>query len=277
MKGFMSTLTEILTGCIVLCSWSLQGNETHTMTESIGVKDSIERINKVYVNRDNPKVLAALLPIVKCSFIPSHYENILMTRLRDKNSSTAIFRDSAKKIGELLVNKVADCISISIVDVETPIRWCQGEEFTQKVDLVSVMRSGDALLDTFMSHFPDSNVSKILIQRDEATAEPHFLYMKFSPTLSSGHYVIITEPMIATGGTLVMVIDLLKSRGVKEDKIIIASVCTAPEGLVELNDKFPEIKVVMTVLDERLDERKYIIPGLGDFGDRYFGIYSYRE
>jgi len=77
--------------------------------------------------------------------------------------------------------------------------------------------------------------------------------------------------MIATGGTLNMAIEFLKSRGVKEENIIIASVCTCPEGLLVLNEKFPNINVVMNVMDDHLNERKYIVPGIGDFGDRFFG------
>jgi uracil phosphoribosyltransferase len=95
--------------------------------------------------------------------------------------------------------------------------------------------------------------------------------MKISPELASGRPVVITEPMIATGGSLDLVISVLKDKGVDEGNIIIASVCVAPEGLLYLNDKFPKIKVVMTALDEKLNEKKYIVPGLGDFGDRFFG------
>lgn len=95
--------------------------------------------------------------------------------------------------------------------------------------------------------------------------------MKVATTVASGNYVIITEPMVATGGTLEMVIALLKEKGVQEEKIIIACICASPEGLVYLYERFPSIQVVLTVLDEKLNEKKYIVPGLGDFGDRYFG------
>jgi len=229
------------------------------------------QLEKIQLNRENPAVLAQMLPIVHCSFTPSKFEEILMTQLRDVNSSTKQFRRLSDQIGELLVNKVVECLPTKDVEIETPVAGCQGKELAEPVELCSIMRSGDALLETFMNHFPEANVSKFLIQRDEQTSLPHFKYMKVSSTIASGNQVIITEPMIATGGTLDMVLGLLKEKGVKEENIVIASVCVAPEGLLRLNQKYPKIKVVMNVLDHNLNEKNYIVPGLGDFGDRYFG------
>ena len=110
-----------------------------------------------------------------------------------------------------------------------------------------------------------------MIQRNEETAEPIFKYMKLSPTLALADIVIVVEPMIATSGTLRMLINLLKNQGIEEKNIIIAAICAAPEGLAILNREFPEIRVVLTVIDEKLTEKKYISPGIGDFGDRYYG------
>lgn len=213
-----------------------------------------------------------ILPeIVKNSGVPSKYERILMTSLRDKETSIKEFREATQKIGTLLVNKVIECLPTKSIAIATPVNEFDGEMLATNIEIVSVMRSGDALLDTFINYFPEAAVSKFLIQRDEETAEAHFKYMKLSPTIASGNPVIILEPMIATGGTLTNVIGLLKESGVLEKNIIIASVCTAPEGLRNLNEKFPAINVVMTVMDKKLNESKYIVPGLGDFGDRYFG------
>lgn len=232
-----------------------------------------QKLEAILLNRQNEAMLKDLLPIVHCSFIPSKYEQVLMTQLRDRNSCTSQFRDASEKIAEILVNKVVECLPYKTVEIQTPVAACQGVMLMNRIELVSVMRSGDALLDVFMKHFPDANVSKFLIQRDELTAEAHFKYMKISPELASGNPVVITEPMIATGGSLEMTISILKEKGILEENIIIASVCAAPEGLIYLNEKFPKIKVVMTALDLRLNERKFIVPGLGDFGDRFFGTY----
>jgi uracil phosphoribosyltransferase len=234
-------------------------------------EQSSELLEKIQLRRNDEKALAEMLPIIRCSFKPSTYEEILLSQLRNTQSSTKQFRLISEKIGDLLVSKVIDCLPVKSVEIETPITKCRGKVLSGKVEFVTIMRSGDALLDTFMRHFPEANVSKFLIQRDEETAEPQFKYMKISPDISSGNYVVIIEPMIATAGSLGMVISLLKENGVREEKIIVASICVAPEGIVLLNERFPKIQVVMTSLDEKLNERKFIVPGLGDFGDRFFG------
>jgi len=229
-------------------------------------------LEKVQFKRHDDKALAEILPIVHCSFRPTKYEEILLTQLRNVQSSTEQFRQTSEKIGDLLVSKVMECLPTKDVEFETPVTRCRGKVLLdEEMELVSIMRSGDALLKTFIHHFPKANISKVLIQREEKTAKPQFKYMKLSPDIASGHFVVITEPMIATGGTLEMVISLLKEKGVREENIIIASICVAPEGLIFLNEKFPKIKVVMTAMDEKLNERKFIVPGLGDFGDRFFG------
>jgi len=206
-----------------------------------------------------------------CSATESKYEHILMTILRDKETETKEFREATLKLSDILVSKVVEKLPTTIKNIETPVSYFFGEELLNRIDLVSIMRSGDALLDTFMKHFPEANVSKVLIQRNEETAEPEFNYMKLSSTISSGSSVIITEPMIATGGTLLMVISLLKDKGVKEENIFIASVCVAPEGLQAIQTQFPLVTVISIAVDEKLNDKKYIVPGLGDFGDRFFG------
>ncbi|MBA2728541.1 MAG: uracil phosphoribosyltransferase [Parachlamydiaceae bacterium] len=210
-------------------------------------------------------------PIVQSSFQASKYERVLMTQLRDQKSPTEKFREAANRLTELLVHRVIECLPTFPVNIETPIEPFQGERLVGNVEFVSIMRSGDALLDTFSKHFPDSVINKILVQRNEETAEPEFKYMKLSPTIAKCNTVVITEPMIATGGTLIMVIGLLKEKGVAEENIIVASVLAAPEGLIVLNQLFPRIKVVVTAIDEKLNDKKFIVPGLGDFGNRYFG------
>lgn len=210
-------------------------------------------------------------PIVQPAFQQSKYERALMTQLRDKNSTTEKFREAANRLTELLVHRVIEYLPSYSITIETPLESYQGEKLQGRVEFVSIMRSGDALLDTFSKHFPESVISKVLVQRNEETAEPDFKYMKLSPTLAKCTTVIITEPMIATGGTLTLVVDLLKEKGVQEKNIVIASVLAAPEGLAILNERFPEIKVVVIAIDEKLNEKKFIVPGLGDFGNRYFG------
>ncbi len=247
-------------------------------TSSYGIGVEVERrpaqttLERVQQNRGNPAALADLLPILRGSCVPNKYERILLTQLRDQQTTTKDFRRVADALTEVLAHKVVDCVDTSSVTIQTPVSATMGEVFAKTIEVVSVMRSGDALLDVMLKHFPYASVSKFLIQRDEETAEPHFKYMKLSASIASGSDVLITEPMIATGGTLDMVIPLLKEKGVLEENIIVACVCAAPEGVLKLCEKFPKIRVVMNVLDDCLNEKKYIVPGLGDFGDRYFGI-----
>jgi len=253
---------QIVIGAIVMLSTNLAES-----CES----NRVFMLEEIKSNRDNSAIISNLLPIVKCSFTPTKYEEILMTRLRDKQTTIKQFREITKKIAGLLVFKMIESMPVVTCRIQTPVTECTGIILTDSVDFVSVMRSGDALLDSFLEHFPQASVSKILIQRDEITAEPHFKYMKLSPSIGENSHVVITEPMIATGGTLGMVIDLLKEKGVKEENILIASICAAPEGLLVLNNNYPNISIVMTVMDSCLNEKKYIVPGLGDFGDRYYG------
>jgi uracil phosphoribosyltransferase len=210
--------------------------------------------------------------IVKCNPIPNQYEEILLTSLRDKNSTVEEFRYAADQLIEILVSKVFNCLNTKLIQINTPVAPCMGTVLDDSVDhIVSVMRSGDVPLNIFSKYFPSAAINKILIQRNEKTAEPIFIYKKFAPNISEAQKVIITEPMIATGGTLCMVIELLKKYGIQTKNIIIAAICAAPEGLKRLADEYPDINIVLIVIDDRLNTKKYIEPGIGDFGDRYFG------
>lgn len=239
------------------------------------------RINNVFIfcitllplncNTNNIQSTAIQFPNVKSPLQPSKYERVLMTKLRDENSSQEQFRNVADKLTEILVHKVVEHLTTIAVEIDSPVAHCQGEVLDDGIEFVSIMRSGDALLHRFCQHFPHAAINKVLVQRNEETAEPVFKYKKFSPTILQAKTIIITEPMIATGGSLTMVIDLLKKEGIEEKNIIIASICAAPEGLTRLNSQFPEVKIVVTIIDDHLNEKFYISPGIGDFGDRYFG------
>jgi uracil phosphoribosyltransferase len=222
-------------------------------------------------NQQNSPPLSRRFPNVSCSLLSTKYERLLMTKLRDEKTSTETFRASSRCICEALVMKVVECLGTRPCEIKTPVAPCMGEVLSKPIEFVTILRSGDALLETFMSHFPEAPISKILIQRNEQTAEPIFIYKKITPSISSGATVVILDPMVATGGSIKTAIALLKRQGVAEENILIACVVAAPEGLTELYNSYPKVRLVMNVLDEKLNERKYIVPGLGDFGDRYFG------
>ena len=147
---------------------------------------------------------------------------------------------------------------------------------THQICGVDIVRSGGILLEAVRKVAPDSKTAKILIQRDEATAEPKLFYSKLPPAIGSLH-VILCDPMLATGGSAAMAINVLKEAGVAEDKILFLNVLCAPEGLLRLAKECPGVKIVSAVMDDGLDANKFIVPGLGDFGDRYYGTAGYIE
>jgi uracil phosphoribosyltransferase len=247
-----STTTVLLTVCMLLCG-SAFGQ---------GVPEGIPKQDQTFSQR---------FPIVACPFQPSVYERLLMTRLRDRTTSTADFRTASSQIGNILVSKVVECLETQFIDVQTPVALCTGEVLKKSIELVTILRSGDALLDTFLSHFPNASVSKILVQRNEETALPVLSYVKIPASIRSGGNVLVLDPMVATGGTLKMVLSLLNEKGVLDENIIVVCIVACPEELTELCKSHPNIRLVMSALDEKLNEKKYIVPGLGDFGDRYYG------
>lgn len=116
----------------------------------------------------------------------------------------------------------------------------------------------------------DVKIGKILIQRDEHTAQPTLYFAKL-PTDIAERWVLLLDPMLATGGSCVKAIEVLLEHGVKEERIIFVNLIAAPEGVVALTQRFPQIKILTTALDEKLNHQKYILPGIGDFGDLYYG------
>ena len=123
---------------------------------------------------------------------------------------------------------------------------------------------------------PDAKTAKILIQRDEETAQPVLMYSKLPPKIEAMN-VLLCDPMLATGGSALTAIKVLKDAGVPEERITFANVVSCPEGLANLKKHAPKVVVVTSAVDEGLDARKYIVPGLGDFGDRYYGTAGYDE
>ena len=156
--------------------------------------------------------------------------------------------------------------------ISTPVPGytCVGSVVDQtNIVAISIIRAADSMLDTFMSVVPEASVGKILIQRDEETAEPKLFYSKL-PSLV-GKRVILLDPMLATGGSAKCAIEVLLQNGATIDKIMFVSVLGCPEGAAYLQNAFPDLTIFTGKLDGGLTSKKYIWPGLGDFGDRFFG------
>lgn len=158
--------------------------------------------------------------------------------------------------------------------VETPCGEYTGLELppVSSVAVVSVVRAGDSLQEAVRRVMPGMAVGKILIQRDESSPEKKakLIYVKLPPDIKE-RVVLLTDPMLATGGSAEQAIRVLVSNGVPEENIVFANVVSCPEGIRHLAESHPRVRIVTAAIDDGLNEHKYIVPGLGDYGDRYFG------
>ena len=133
------------------------------------------------------------------------------------------------------------------------------------------MRAGESMEQGLRDCCRSVRIGKILIQRDEETAQPKMFYSKLPDDISN-RYVFLLDPMLATGGSAAMAVDVLKERGVPSNRILFLNLLASPEGIEMFKEKYPEVKIITGAIDSGLDEKKYITPGLGDFGDRYYCI-----
>jgi uracil phosphoribosyltransferase len=154
--------------------------------------------------------------------------------------------------------------------VSTPLAETAGMKVNRRVVLVPILRSGLALLTPFLEVFPSARVAFLGLKRDETTAKAQEYYANI-PRLDGHETVIVLDPMLATGGSAVLTCRRLLTAGVDPGRLMMAAVIGAPEGLSALQDAVPQIQVVVAQMDSHLNEQKFIVPGLGDFGDRYFG------
>lgn len=197
----------------------------------------------------------------------------LHTLIRDKASSRHTFVTSSDRLVQLLVEEALGHFPSTPVSITTP---CGTYEGTSLLDphsslcAISILRAADCMLGVVRALMPSIAVGKVLIQRDEATALAQLLYSKLPPDIANRH-ILLLDPMLATGGSAIACIELLVSRGVAPSRIIFVNILCVREGLEAIASKFPDIKVVSSALDPILNGSKYIVPGLGDFGDRYFG------
>lgn len=197
-------------------------------------------------------------------------KKICMTLLRDKNSSRSVFRQTAHKLAHILAHEAAQHVATTQKKVQTPLATANGVQFERPIVLVPILRSGITLLPAFLDFFTDATVGVVGLKRDETTAVAHWYYKNFPP-MTGQEQIIILDPMIATGGTGVEVLAHLTQAGIPQNRILFASIICAPEGLAVIRAQFPDITIITCALDEHLNATKFIVPGLGDFGDRYFG------
>ncbi len=191
-----------------------------------------------------------------------------LTILRDKNTRTEEFRRHADVVSKVLLIEALKELSLKDKPIETPLAPFTGRELSDDVIVVPVLRAGLAMLTALRDLLPSMSVGFIGLERDEKTAIAREYYKKI-PKIFSTHIVLVIDPMLATGGSMDDTIKAVKAKGAK--RIVAVSIVSAPEGLGRLARAHPDVPIVTAALDERLNDKAYIVPGLGDFGDRYFG------
>jgi len=188
--------------------------------------------------------------------------------LRDARTDPPAFRRAANRISVLLAAEALRDLPSSPATVITPLGPADGRVVLTDVVVVPVLRAGLGMLDAVLELLPAARVGHIGLQRDEATAIASKYYSKLPPNLARSH-VLMIDPMLATGGSAVAAIDLIKAAGAKAISMI--CIVSAPEGVALLTDKHPDVAVYTPVIDRELNAHKFIVPGLGDFGDRLYG------
>ncbi len=190
--------------------------------------------------------------------------------LRKKETGTKEFRELANEIGVFLCYKAMEDIELEETEIETPIcKMKTGKLNEDKFAFVPILRAGMGILDGVISVIPNAKIGHIGMYRDDSNGYKPVNYFFKVPKNIEEKEVIILDPMLATGGSAIDAIDLIKEKGVKKIKFI--CIIAAPEGLEKVTQKHPDVKIYCAHIDEKLNENAYIVPGLGDAGDRIFG------
>lgn len=191
-----------------------------------------------------------------------------LTRIRSVDSGTAIFRDALHDVAKLLCFEATRDFETTTLEVTTPLCKTVGHVLARPVILIPILRAGVGMLNGFTDILTDAAVGHIGLYRDEETHQPHRYYFKAPANLADAE-VILIDPMLATGGSAADAVDELKREGAKRIRFV--CLIAAPEGLAAFSARHPDVPVYAAALDECLNEKAYIVPGLGDAGDRYFG------
>jgi uracil phosphoribosyltransferase len=191
----------------------------------------------------------------------------LLTRLRDRTTGPAVYRATTRRLGALLVLEATKDLATTRHDVETPLEPFEGTRIVKGLVAIPVLRAGLGLLDATTDLYPETIVGYLGMERDEETHEPRDYYAKLPPM--EGRRALLLDPMLATGGSGTAAVAYTKKAGA--DDIVFVCIVAAPEGLARLQSDHPDVPVVAGALDRGLNAKAYIIPGLGDFGDRLYG------
>ena len=192
-----------------------------------------------------------------------------LTLMRDKGTPTAVFRQLLREISQLLAYEVTRELEMTTKQIETPMSPMDAPTLAgKKLALISILRAGNGLLDGVLELIPSARVGFVGLYRDEETLQPVQYYFKVPEELDE-RLVIAVDPMLATGNSSVAAIDLLKQAGAKNLRFL--CLLAAPEGVARMKEAHPDVPIVTAAIDEKLNDIGYIVPGLGDAGDRMFG------
>lgn len=191
-----------------------------------------------------------------------------LTHLRDEKTEIQKFRHHSDQICQLLFAEAIRGLDFKTVEIKTPLEKMTAKKLEDEVIVVPVLRAGLAMLFGALQLLPKSKIGFVGLERDEETAVAREYYWKLPPITKSS-VVIVTDPMLATGGSILHLLERVAQEKPKQIRIV--CVIAAPEGVSAIQKEFPEIEIFTAAVDSHLNEKKYIVPGIGDYGDRYFG------
>lgn len=191
-----------------------------------------------------------------------------LTILRNKKSGIEEFRRHSDVVAKILMVEATRHLKTQAISISTPLAPMKGKQLMKDIVVVPVLRSGIGMLFAIRELLPEAAIGFIGLARDEVTAIAHEYYENI-PKIYDNHTVFLIDPMLASGGSASESIRMLQAKGAK--KIILVTIVSAPEGIRIIQQSFPDVDIYTSAVDKKLNTKKYIVPGLGDFGDRYFG------
>lgn len=191
-----------------------------------------------------------------------------LTQMRKITTGTKDFRQNLDEIAGLMAYEITRDLPVKEVSIDTPVCPCTTYELEKEIILVPILRAGLGMVNGICNLIPTVKVAHVGLYRDEETLEPHVYFEKYPKEIKDA-IVMIVDPMLATGGSACAAIDMVKHQGAKNIRLV--CLVGAPEGVREVEKQHPDIDIYLAALDEKLNEKGYIVPGLGDAGDRIFG------
>lgn len=191
-----------------------------------------------------------------------------LAQMRRKETGTKDFRQNLDEIAGLMAYEITRDLPVKEVEIETPVTMCKTYELEKEIVLVPILRAGLGMVNGISNLIPTVKVAHVGLYRDEETLEPHVYFAKYPKNLEDS-IVMIVDPMLATGGSAAAAIEMVKKQGAKQIRLV--CLVGVPEGVKKVEEAHPDVDIYLASLDEKLNEHGYIVPGLGDAGDRIFG------